>query len=256
MNHMRKISVVVLGLLTAGSVHAQLTILTDNQSVNVSGWVEDAGGNVTQSYSQSQTQANSFASFTSSVGANVSGPFCNNTIFSGSSAAQNSFASSTQLSYSGSVGAFQSYPAPAGHLYAEASSLFTVSFSVSSATQFSLTDNQHNWDFADTGESLTLSSSSHGVIVTGPQLNPVGDGLDQYSGILEPDQIYTLQVSLTTQDSSQPNVSQAFEVALNMPEISPVPEPSPGLLLGMGSVIAGLVVLRRKRPAPAKNNAQ
>jgi len=249
---MRKLSVVVSGLLTAGSVHAQFTILSDNRSVSVSGWVQDDGGNVTQSYSQSQTQSRSFAGFAGNAGGNANGLFGNNNIFSASSASQNSSVTSAQLSYTGSVGAFQSYPAPAGGPYSDASSLFAVSFSVSSATPFSLTDNQHNWDFADAGESLTLSSSAVGTIVAGPQFNPTGSGMDQYAGLLEPDQIYTLQVSLKTQDFFNPNVSQAFDVMLNAPELLPVPEPSSSLLLGTGAVMAGLFTLWRKRRGPAK----
>ena len=90
------------------------------------------------------------------------------------------------------------------------------------------------------------------MILTGPQLNVVGAGTDEYSGLLEPDQIYTLQVSLSTQDFFQPNVYQSFDVGLNVPEILPVPEPSSSMVLGLGGAAAGLIVLWRKRPALKK----
>jgi len=243
----------VLTLLTAGSVRAQLTFLSDSRSVSVSGWVQDADGNVSQSYTQSQNPSASFASFAGNVSGNASGPYYNNTIYSGSSASQNSSLTSAQISYSASVGAYQSYPAPFGHLYSDAGSTFSVSFSVSSPIQFSLTDDQHNWNPADAGESLILSSSTHGTIVTGPSLDPTGSGTDQYSGVLEPDQIYTLQISLTAQDYYSPNAYQGFDVLLNTPQLLPVPEPSSSLLLATGAVVTGLIALRRKRQAAAKS---
>jgi hypothetical protein len=149
------------------------------------------------------------------------------------------------------VGALQSYPAPFGHLYSDAYSTFSVSFSVSGATAFTLSDNQHNWDATGAKESLTLSSSTGGIIFGGPQF---GTGMEEYSGTLDADQIYTLQISLSTQNYVNPSAAQAFDVTLSSGtlELQPVPEPAPSLLLGSGAIMVGILAWRKRRTFAAR----
>lgn len=239
----RSIPLILLTLTAATNSHAQLTILSDNQTVGISGWVSDQSGHITQNYFQTQSTTGQI--FPDTLSGNAGGLFYGNPISSGSSATQNSSISSSELSFAGSVSATQTFPAPPGHLYADAYSSLFVTFTVAAPTSFTLTADQHNWDMIDIHESFSLRSSTGTLVLGGPQIN--GNGSTQFLGILDPDQVYTLQVMLGTRDFLQPDISQNFNVCLTTTDVTPAPEPSSVVLLAAGVTSVGLLALRRKR---------
>lgn len=231
---MRHIILILSGLLLAVKVHAQLNFLSDNRSISVSGWMEDSGGNMTQSYAQTNYPAAPFADFNAFVSGGTDG--------SSSSASQNSGMTSQSLSSASRVTASVatgSYGAGYG-AQAGANSEFQVSFEVQQPLAFNLSGYR---DIESLGGVIDfeLNSSHHGNIVSwsGPSYN--NNYLD-YSGMLQPDD-YTLEVQEYFSFSSFGDSYDGGSMNYNM--ILSVPEPA---ALGPFLILTwfGMVALKRK----------
>ncbi len=247
---MRSKFIIILALLTAGTVHAQLTFLSDNRSVSAFGSMTGPDG--TQSYSQTNIPSASFANFNGFASGSV------NNYLTSSSANQTSFEMANQISCSTYVVCQAPFGANyngSGSAHADGTSFFNVSFSVSTPTTFSITENDFN-DQGFFGGTFTLSSANNGVIVSGPPVYNYGFGaVNQYSGLLEPNDTYTLQIS-TSIEVSQSTYQDVAQNTAGINVVMAVPEPSSSLLLEAGAVILGLVtILKRRRTAIAQRSS-
>jgi PEP-CTERM motif-containing protein len=138
---------------------------------------------------------------------------------------------------SASLGTTGSISSGGGNYYTEGLSLLNVSFSVSAPAAFSLTE--QNYDHQELPRSMfTLSSANNGLIVQGPDPRNYTGVVLQYSGMLEPNDIYTLQISSEVYTSD--GYSDFDDAGITV--IMDVPEPSSHLLLGIGMI--GIVAMR------------
>jgi len=241
--------IILLSLLTAGTVRGQFFFLSSSQSVSAS-----ATASVHQISSNFNYTADSGnlggTIFLTDPGIDRYGN-SNQTAYSQSLANLGTGMSPSQISVGSSVQAQSQgpYDGSGGYGWATATSVFQVSFTVSSAQMFEMTcDNFQFLQFQQDTDvflsfSMVLSSANLGSILSWG--NQPGEQFPYFTnpffGILEPGDVYTLQDTMEARAISAdpfgpPTLMQA-DVTLTA-----VPEPSTGLMPGMG--VVGWLLMR------------
>ncbi len=263
---MRNFLFLLAAALVAERAQAQLSFLTDNRNVSISGYTAamfnslDPNGDVlmqwqTNSYSHFQMPPSPYADFHGNVsdGTNISSPDPVMGCFANSAASQDSTITPNRIQFDSSASVLTG--GNGGKALADTLASIVISFSVSSPLQTSLSA---DWSYQTDGNywvpgsgGCNLMSANQGLIWQSSLLNVgppdiyQGSRLDTFSLMLEPGDVYTLSVSMGT-DSTYTDTPPTYVVYnADVTLTTVVPEPSSALLSTLG--LAGLAVIRRLR---------
>lgn len=257
----RRLLAAALSCLVTVTGSAQIIYLSDNRSVEGSGSAQFYNYPSFQpiastNYSASQTPAASFAANAGNVGATVTLTPSGDSGISSFSASQNSIFTSEEMS---SVAACTAFAWASGNdpgtAHGTATAIFNVGFAVSAPVPYTLmiiTD-PYSIDSSVAGLSYDLTSAAGGQSVLGTATkvpNPFSPSwaealVPEYSGVLEPGDIYTIDASLEVGagQMNNPNYSILVDLAI-------VPEPSSSVLATVGMFVLTMRWLLRRSGRP------
>ena len=257
---------VACSLLVAATGYAQLNYLSDSRSVSGFARINTAAYSsppdyvisYSGDYSGSATPSSPFADFSDGpngvatlvYGMSLPYPPGPNTVTASVGASQNSFLHPQELSYLSHEGGWgtpsQNGTMPSG-ASSQATSVLQVSFSVSAPVAYSLMC-EGTGDPLACSDNWNLNGVNQGVLASGPtpfQVNFEWGVPIYYSGTFIPGDIYTLSLS---------SAGSLDGGGLRV-DLTPVPEPSSTVLLGLGLLLA-LVWRFRSRVGPRRTPAR
>ncbi len=228
----------VLLLLAEGNVQAQFNVSSESTSLEVTDSAQ-VPPQATTNYSSTSTGESLNGSVFASAPQETALANSSLQLSTTFSAGQIGFSSDVYVDTAGGSDGFGT----GQYCYAEADYTFSLSFTVANQVMYNLSfptlqgsGHQHTLN-----QQFSFSSAIDGVLVSQPTLGP------GYSGLLTPGDTYAIAISEQVTADTADFDGNEWRQDLDF-DLTAVPEPSSGLLLGTGAVMAGLFAWRRKWP--------